>query len=418
MTTMPTGTDVPESSGVVHIDHREPSFVIDPFTAWEALRSEHPVAWSDVYEGFWIATGFREVDQVLHDHETFCSSQGIDFPRNSEMPNIVLIETDPPLHRDFRTLLNPSFSPHRVELLKDDIGEIVTGLIDEFIEDGRVDIVARLARPLPRIILFRLLGVPLDDAPHVAHLLYTASRGFRNDPDAARRAGIDLYAYLTDLVGRHRTGLSEQHDVLSGLVRGVVEGRPITDDEVARLLIVVFAGGMNTVKSQIAGTLHYLAQHPDHRQRLIDDPANVPRAVEEFLRLVTPIHGVFRTATRDTVLGGKQIRQGQKVYTVIASANRDETEFADGNGCVLDRHPNRHAAFGLGVHRCVGSHLARLEFRTALEQVLLRLPDFRIPPGAELVWDTGSLARGIDQLPLEFTPGPRVQPDTNRRDEP
>jgi cytochrome P450 len=393
---------------IEHIDHRETHFAIEPFETWARLRDTKPVAYSDVYGGFWIVSGYEQAYEVMRDHETYCSSQGIEYPRNPELPNIVLIETDPPEHRDYRNVLNPSFSPKQADVREPELLALVTQLIDGFIERGTADLVDELARPLPRIVLFRLLGIPEGITEHAAGLLHTATRGVRDDPEAAQAAGIAFYKLLTELV-------AEQHnrprgdDVLSTLLGGVlgdaVEGRSITDDEIARLLIVVLGGGMNTVKSQIAGTLLHLAEHPELRQRLVDEPELMPTAVEEFLRHVSPIHGLVRTATRDTVLGGMRIAQGDKVYVVLASANRDGVEFTDGEGCVLDRKPNRHIAFGLGNHRCIGSHLARHEFRIALEQVLRRLPDFRLVDGAEITWDVGSVTRGVESLPVEFTPG-------------
>lgn len=391
---------------VEHIDHRERQFAIEPFETWARLRETKPVAYSDVYGGFWIVTGYEQAYEVMRDHETYCSSQGIEHPRNPELPNVVLIETDPPLHREYRNVLNPSFSPKQADLREEELRSLVTELIDGFIERGRADLVEELARPLPRIVLFRLLGIPDGITEHAAGLLHTATRGVRDDPEGAQAAGIAFYKLLTELV-------AEQHkrppgdDVLSTLLGGFVEGRQITDDEIARLLIVVLGGGMNTVKSQIAGTLLHLMEHPEQRRRLIEDPALMPTAVEEFLRHVSPIHGLIRTATRDTVLGGVPISKGDKVYVVLASANRDGTEFGDGQGCVLDRRPNRHIAFGLGNHRCIGSHLARHEFRIALEEVLRRLPDFRLVEGAEITWDVGSVTRGVETLPVEFTPGER-----------
>ncbi|HTK64048.1 MAG TPA: cytochrome P450 [Pseudonocardia sp.] len=391
---------------VEHIDHRETRFAIEPFETWARLRDTKPVAYSDVYGGFWIVTGYEQAYEVMRDHETYCSSQGIEHPRNPELPNIVLIETDPPQHRDYRNILNPSFSPRQADVREPELRTLVTELIDGFIERGTADLVDELARPLPRIVLFRLLGIPDGITEHAAGLLHTATRGVRDDPEGAQRAGIAFYRLLTELV-------AEQHnrppgdDVLSTLLGGIVDGRPVTDDEIARLLIVVLGGGMNTVKSQIAGTLLYLIEHPEVRQRLIDEPELMQGAVEEFLRHVSPIHGLIRTATRDTVLGGVPIAEGDKVYVVLASANRDESEFPGGEGCVLDRKPNRHIAFGLGNHRCIGSHLARHEFRIALEEVLRRLPDFRLVADAEITWDVGSVTRGVESLPVEFTPGPR-----------
>jgi cytochrome P450 len=366
------------------------------------------VSWSTAQGGFWFVSGAEELAVVLRDPITFCSSQGVErAQRHPGMPNIVLLETDPPLHHEFRVLINPSLSPKRSEDMEGEIRTLVTELIDAFIEDGECDLVDALARPLPRAMLLRLLGIPTEDSASIAAMLRTATREATDNPEAAKQAGLQFQAYLGDLVSRSRAA-NHGDGLLGSLLNATVEGRPIEDDEISRLLIVVFAGGMNTVKGQLGGTFKYLAEHPRNRRRLIENPDLVPGAVEELLRYVSPVHGVFRTVTKEVTLGGQQLRAGDKVYVGFGAANRDERAFQTPSQCRFDRSPNRHVAFGLGHHRCVGSHLARVQVRVALQEVLRRLPDYRIVENAVIRWDQGSVSRGVENLPVVFTPGRRA----------
>jgi cytochrome P450 len=394
-----------DPSVVVHVDPGDKAFMINPFAVWEDLRGRCPVAYSDRLGGFWIVTGYKEVFEVLHDPTTYCSGEGVAHPRNPSMPNIVLLETDPPMHGKYRSLLNSYLSARNAEAARPEVRQLVTELIDRFIDKGHCDLVEDFARPLPEVMLFRLLGVPEEDSPRVRALVQTSTRRYREDPDAAKRAAADFIGYLQELVVRRRSGPAGD-DLMAALLQGEIDGQPADDDEIARLLIVVFSGGLNTVKSQIAGSLLYLAEHPDQRQELRENPSLIPRALEEFLRYVSPIHGLFRTVTSDAELGGQKLREGDKVFIVHGSANRDEATFPDAERCVLDRNPNRHLAFGLGIHRCVGSHLARIECEIAIEEALRRLGDYSLPAGAAVRWDVGAGPRGVDALPVVFDAAP------------
>ena len=396
-----------DPSVLVHIDPHDKAFEINPFAVWSDLRNRAPVAWSDRHGGFWVVTRYEDIFTILHDPLTFGSAEGVTFPRNPEMPNIVLLESDPPMHGQYRSLLNGTLTPRRSEALEPYVQAVVTDLVDGFIEKGEADLVGDLARPLAQMLLFHLLGVPDEEAPRIRELLYTGSRRFIEDPAAAKLAMAEFFGFLGSLVAR-RLAEPPRDDLLGHLLGGEVDGRPVTPEEVARLLIVVFVGGMNTVKSQLGGSFLYLAEHPEQRSRLIENPDLVPNATEELLRYVSPIHGLFRTVMQDTELGGQQFRKGERVFFVFASANRDEKVFSDPQRCDFDRRPNRHMAFGLGVHRCIGSHLARIEVRLALSEVLRRLPDYRITPGAAIRWDLGPGVRGVDYLPVSFTPGRRL----------
>jgi cytochrome P450 len=388
---------------VVHIDPHDRAFTVNPFVRWNQVREQGNVTYSDRHGGFWVVTGYREAVEVLHAPEVFCSSEGLTHPRNPAVPNIVLIETDPPMHGKYRSLVNPHLTARGAEAQEDEIRQLVGELIDGFIGKGSADLVSELAAPLPQTMLFRLLGIPQEDGPRVSGLVHTATRRVIQDPEAAKHAAVEFMTYLADTV-RARREAPEQEDLLGVLLKSEIEDRPVSDDEIARLLIVVFSGGLNTVRSQLASTLLYLAEHPGERERLVKDPSLMPRALEEFLRLVSPIQGLFRTVTQSTELGGQRLQKGDKVFVVHAAANRDGTEFTDPDACVLDRYPNRHLAFGLGIHRCVGSHLGRAQVRVGLEEVLRRLPDYEV--AGRIRWDVSAGTRGVDDLPVRFTPGP------------
>jgi cytochrome P450 len=373
---------------VERFDHHDPAFADEeiPFAVYAALRRERPVAWTDAHGGFWVLSRYADVAQVARDDVIFSSARGITIPDPTpqveglpadQQPRMIPINVDPPEFFAYRRLVDPLFSPARLPHQEPDVREIVGRLIDAFIGKGSCDLHEDLAKPLPGILTVRILGLPESDWRRHAEPFHAAIHA---GPQEAAAAGMrDFYqenARAMLAVAAQRRS-EPRGDVLSALARAQLEGRPLRDLEIFGIANLILVGGVETTTNAMGSAFVYLSRHPELRRRLIEQPELLPGAVEEFLRVFAPVQGLSRTATRDCEVAGQRIREGERVLLLWASANRDETEFPAADRVIVDRHPNRHLTFGVGNHRCLGSNLARLEFRIALEQVLLSIPDFR-----------------------------------------
>ena len=385
-----------------NFDHHDPGFAEDPFAVYEALREHCPVAHTDAHDGFWVVSRYRDVAAIARDDDTFLSSKGITIPAS---PTVTIpIDLDPPEFFLFRKLLQPLFSPSAVARLEPAIRAIATELVDEVIEDGRCDIHDALAKPLPAMMTFRMLGFP----PEVWRD-YVDSMEAPPETEEERQAAMTGFSRFFNVINEIMEARRREpkEDIVSFLLGAEVEGRPLTQDEINGVINLILAGGLLTTTDAIGNALIYLERDREARRRLIEEPELMPSAIEEFLRYEAPVTALCRTTSRDTEIGGQKLRAGERVMMLWASANRDEGEFANPNEVILDRHPNRHVAFGVGIHRCLGSNFGRLEFRIALEEVLLRMPDYTIQldeirPSKDVGTTYGRLA-----IPMTFTPGPR-----------
>jgi cytochrome P450 len=285
---------------------------------------------------------------------------------------------------------------------------IAHALVDRFIEQGRADLVLDLANPLPAIITMKLLGLPLADwetyATAMHKVLYTR-------PDTEEFA--ELSRQYSDLARAVFVTVAERRavptdDLLSCLATTEIRGERLDDERIGNIVHLVIAGGVDTTTALTANALLYLAEHPEERARLVAEPDRRALAAEEFLRFFSPIQALARTVTADTELGGQQLRAGDRVLVCWAGANHDPAQFAQPDEVVLDRFPNRHTAFGLGLHRCVGSNLARSEFKVMLDVVLDRLADYQIDVEAVAPYPSIGVVNGYIRVPATFTPGPLV----------
>lgn len=391
-------------------DHHDRSLSVDPYPTFARLRRECPVGWSDAWGGFWVVSRYREVDQVAHDDATFCSGQGVSLPTVGQARPLIPIEVDPPLFHKYRRILNPRFSPGAVERLEPDIRQITGSLIDNFIERGECDLVTELAQPIPAITTLRMLGLPEDQWDLFLHHIHTGVHESAHDLDKSVESIMEVYVAIgAALEAREEEGFTGD-DVISYLARTELDGERLTEEEVLDICLLLLFGGLDTTAAAIAHAALYLDQDRDARARLQAEPGLIPSAIEEFVRYYTPVQALARTATRDTELAGQPVGAGDKLLVVWASANRDEEAFPDPDRIILDRHPNRHVGFGVGIHRCLGMHLARLMFRVALEEILNRLPDYHVRPDADLSrFPDASVVFGLLHLPITFTPAPPAE---------
>jgi cytochrome P450 len=409
-----TVAEVPEHL-ITDYDVFDPSLCIpaDVMQARSAeLAARGPVVFSTAHRGHWLVTRYQEVHQILHDPQTFSS-----YPNSivgAGGGRLLPLELDPPDHTSFRAVLQPMFSPPRMAALETDMRRIVGELIDGFIERGEAEFIAEFAHELPARVFLAQMGLPVADAPLFSEwtqtLLVGAPGGTEEESTAARgQAMMDLATYFAAVIAERRgQPLDESSDVTSVIINSPIalegEGeRLLTDDELQRLFALVLIAGLHTTQGSLGWGLMHLSANPEIRARLIDDPALIPDAVEEILRFEAAV-APGRRVTRDCELGGVQLKAGDQLLMLLCAANRDGDAFEDPEQLSLDRKPNRHLSFGGGRHRCIGSHLARVELRIAFEEIHRRLPDYELsePPVFH-----STQTRGVLSMPIRFTPSPR-----------
>jgi cytochrome P450 len=388
-----------------HEDFKDNDFLYDVYSV---MRRNSPFAHTDTPflsatpGGAWVAVRYEECYKIVQDWQHFSSNP---TPEDAEqLAGDLVVTLDPPRQQKFRKVLNPYFSPARMRALQPQIRAETDRLIDEFIEQGTGDL-AQVAWRQPGIVFFKyLLGMPTDDVPLCLELTDTTLNG--KTEGVRMDAWGGLYQHLHAAVSA-RTTQPRRDDMIDVLLTAEIDGDRLPFSDVVSNAMLLVQAGLETTASAMSFAFHYLGTHPEERDRLIREPEILPRAVEEFIRFAGSIHGLHRTVTTEVELSGHTFCPGESILVNFASANRDAQEFPDANRCVLDRQANRHLGFGAGVHRCLGSNLARLEFRIGIEQVLLRLPDFALASGAEAPFHGNSLTRGYRQIPVVFTPGER-----------
>lgn len=386
-------------------DHYAREQAQNPFPIYDAIRDACPLGYSRSHGGFHIATTYETAKTVFSDFRTFTSTQGTGVP--SLGYQLLPIDLDPPLQTRFRKILNPSFTPDAVAQHRQQIQSLVDDFIDAFIERGTADLAAELIRPTLSSVVLPLLGVPLDDQPFVAPWVDTMIRKRADDPGAvAEKTGL-LTSYLAELVSRSRAD-PHGESVLSVLIDAGLDGTPVSDDQIVRVMVLILFGGLDTTSAVMAEALLYLSRNRGDAERLLSGSLGWGRAIEEFVRLTSPVQGQKRVATRDTELDGVRILQGESIFSLNAAANRDPSHFSEPNRCLLDRAENPHLAFGAGAHICLGRNLARLEIEIVLKSVLDRMPDYAIPADFVPNYAVGE-ARGMTALPAVFTPGIRLE---------
>lgn len=382
---------------------------IDQFQERAAeLAAVGPVVWSPHYGGHWIVTSYEQIHEVLRDAATF-SSYPNNLVTNEAFGKFIPIELDPPEHTGYRKALQPLFGPGRMKQLTDDIRAVVDELIDGFAARGSAEFVAEFAHELPARVFLALMDWPIADAPLFTEatdvVLFGKPGGTEEESLQARAvAGMQMLGYFQQVVDDRRANPGD--DITSSLIHTEVEmadgTRLLTDEELNRMFFLLLVAGLHTVQGSLAWMIKHFIANPDQRQEVIDDPAMIPTAVEEILRIEAAVVP-GRRATRDTVLGGQRISKDEKVIMLLCSANRDAAEFDDPTVVDVNRSPNRHLSFGGGAHRCLGSHLARIEMSVAMEAIHARIPDYRFVESDPPVFHSTQV-RGCVRMPIEFTP--------------
>jgi cytochrome P450 len=377
-------------------DHHDPALGPVTHEVYRAMRERSAVAWSDLYGGFWVVNGYDEAHTALQHYDLFSTSPSVSVPAFHLERPMLPIEVDPPVHNKYRGLITPVFSPPRMVALEGTIRTTATGLIDGFAARGECEFFSAFAEPLPVAIFTAMMGLDRAEVPQFLHWKNDILHGMGQDPEVPQRATRELEAYLFGLIEeRHR---QPQDDLVSVLIQAEVDGEKLTDEEVYDSAFLLFIAGLDTVSASISLQFLHLAQHPELRDRLVADPSLIPDAVEEMLRFESLIIA-GRTVTADTDLLGVRMKKGDRIVMNTVAADRDPRQFRDPDTVDFERSPNRHMAFGVGPHRCVGSHLARIELRIAYEEMHHRLPTYRLAPDA-VVHRHADNVHGVDRVPL------------------
>ncbi|MAU03545.1 MAG: cytochrome P450 [Acidimicrobiaceae bacterium] len=375
----------------------------DPFPMYRALRDLDPVhrfKAGGPSESFWFLSRFDDVFAAVRDTDTFSSAHGLtvdpDSPGTQMGDATPIVFMDPPDHTTMRRLVSKGFTPRQVTELEDGIRAFTVERIEQLREVGSGDLIAGLFKPLPSFVVAYYLGVPPEDRVRfdgwTEQIVAAAAQG-----NIGATEGIaDLLGYFSELIERRRTDPGE--DMVSHLVQ-------LGEDDVSILWVLGFAftmvtGGNDTTTGLLGGSAVLLTEHRDERRRLLDDPGLLPNAVEELLRLTSPVQGLARTTTRDVEVGGTSIPAGDKVLLGYGAANRDEREFGPtAEAFDVGRDIARHLTFGYGAHHCLGASAARLQARIALEELLARCPDFSVDAAAG-EYATGNYVRRHLSLPF------------------
>jgi cytochrome P450 len=388
-------------------DHTDPRWVADPYPIWDELRRECPVAHTDRYGGAWMPVTYEGVAAVAYDTEHFTSRNVVVSelrPGDDDLPAPIgvapPITSDPPFHAMARRLLLPAFGPKPIAAFEPFTRALCNELLDAAAGKDVIDAAVDYAQDIPLRVIVRMLGFPQEDADIFRRFI----RLILEDVDASaeeRQATINEGELDTYLHARIEEHLAEPRDDLTSfLLEAELDGNKLHPDHVQGTMVLLMVAGIDTTWSAIGASLWHLAQHPDDRKRLAADPALMDTAVEEFLRAYAPVT-MARLVSKDFDFNGCPMKEGDWLLLPFPAANRDPDVFPDADEVHLDRVENRHSAFGLGIHRCLGSNLARMELRVALEEWIKRYPDFELADAGAVTWSAGQV-RGPRTIPVRI----------------
>jgi cytochrome P450 len=402
---------------VEEFDHMSEEFAADVHGSFRRLREGCPVAYSDKHGGHWLLTRYDDVANTLKDDVNFSSARpagtdgvAVHIP-SMPAPLNVPIELDPPESLAYRRALHPFLSPAAVEARRPKIRAHVTRCVDAFIERGEGDLIMDLASQAPALVIIDMIGLPLEYAPRFSTMMHALTSHLPHSPDwDAAVAEVPWAIGVINEAIASRTGADSREDLVSWLKQTQVEGQLISDEMVQSMILLLIGGGVDTTTSLTGQAFMWLHQNPEKRERLRHNLHDIKWITEEFLRYSSPVTTQARTVVREVDIDGQTLRPGDRVLMCLASANHDPEQFPNPDEIVFDREINRHLAFGVGTHRCIGSNLARATFEAMVSEVLTRLPDYQVDDELATLYPAQGLVNGYVRLPVTFTPGARSVP--------
>jgi cytochrome P450 len=390
---------------VMHRDFAPPGPAGCYWDLAKELRDGSPVYFNTFAQGYWIFTRHDAVKDIYKTPELF-SSESFTPWDPEPIYRFVPTQIDAPDHIKYRRILNPWFSPRAIEAAEDDLRALCRGLVEEVASKGATDFVSEFALRYPTEGFLQVIGIPPKDADLFVTWVEDFFAGFGGDPAGLERMtnalqGIQAY-WAAALDERRGEAQPRPGDLASHLLHSAFDERPLTDTEMLDMLTVLVLAGLDTTRAELGYMFRHLAEHPEERRRLIEEPELIPLAVEEVLRYYTIIFGDGRKVTRDVEFHGVALKQGDMVYGLVSAANRDPDHWERGEEFVIDRQRNNHMGFANGPHRCLGMHLARREMKIAVEEWLRVIPDFEIATEEQLTERGGGSMMTLLSLPLAW----------------
>ncbi|MGY4238352.1 cytochrome P450 [Bradyrhizobium sp. USDA 4449] len=377
-------------------DHLDPAWVDDPYPIWRALRERCPIAHTPRYRGVYFPSRYNDIREIAYEPSRF-SSRRVVVRDGEYRVNSPPITSDPPEHRPMRMTLIPPFTPQAVAKLEPQAKAICNDLIDGFLKSESCDAAADYAQHVPVLLIAHMLGIPAEDGDRFRRWITMALQEGITNEAVLKAAENEIAVYFAEQIKQRRESPGE--DLVSFLIKArLPNGEPFSDQAVLGALRLLLIAGIDTTWSAIGSSIWHLATHPSDRKRLVIEPELIPVAVEEFLRAYAPVT-MAREIAEDTILNNCPMRKGEMTLLSFPAANRDPSKFVNPDEVIIDRRDNPHVAFGLGIHRCIGSNLARLELRVALQEWLKRIPEFSLDPSRPMTWSQGTV-RGPRRLPV------------------
>ena len=394
----------PVSDWATDFDHTSDVWAANPYPILDELRTTCPVARTERYGGAWLPTRHEDVAAIAYDTDRFSSRSVVmsnNRPPKDAAPAGVSppISSDPPFHHDARRLLLPAFSPQAIDRLEAGTRAYCEELLDAVEGQDVVDAAIDYAQNIPVRVISNMLGFPDEDADALRGFVHDILEGVNHPSEDRMEAVIRVFEYLRTQIVDHME--HPRDDLTTFLVNAEMDGQPLDPGHIGGTIALLMLAGIDTTWSAIGSSIWHLAGTPADRERLVREPELLPVAMEEFLRAYAPVT-MARLVKDDMDWNGCPMKADDWILLSFPSANRDPELFEDAERVIIDREVNRHAAFGLGVHRCLGSHLARMELRVALEVWMSRFPDFELADPAAVTWSGGQV-RGPRSLPVRIT---------------
>jgi cytochrome P450 len=395
-------------SGFSHFDQ---AYASAPDAIWSALRNHPTIPHSDEHEGYYVIARHADLCAAAQDTGLFSSAKGVAIPP-FPFPPLIPSDIDPPRQHLYRKILNPHLTPRALATREPEIRAMAHALMDDLLAkaelgeggDDVIDFLEDFAVKFPQQVALRVIGFPDEDRYTTAKSIYDLSHLRGIDDTVAATAAFQVMGRIVEFIAERRSA-PRRDDLISALLDGDMEGMPLDDQELLFYVFLLLFGGLDTTTAATAGTFAYLGQHPEAREALRGNAELRRTAVDEFVRWTTPVQGLGRTLTKDAEFAGCPMKEGERALLLWAAGNRDGCAFENPDKVQLDRYPNHHLGFGMGPHRCMGSHLAKLMLDVAIDVGLERLGEFHVVDPESLQWVGGETMQ-LKALSLRLGPAP------------